>query len=106
MLTMEFVTLTADKFSQSLRTFRFSKLLKRNRTKIDLRELLKGWGHNQDIIHSQIKSIDFKKNENLAVRIFPQSTHIKILLRDTLQVEVWADMTNLGKGRKDEDSFC
>lgn len=98
--------MTADKSSQNLRTCRFSKLLKRNRTKIDLRELLKGWGHNQDIIHSQIKSIDFKKNENLAVRIFPQSTHIKILLRDTLQVEVWADMTNLGKGRKDEDSFC
>lgn len=29
-----------------------------------------------------------------------------ILLQDTLQVEVWADMTNLGKGRKDEHSFC
>lgn len=67
----------------------------------------KGWGHNQDIIYCQIKSNDLNKDENLALKTFTESTHIKkILLWDTLQVEVWADMTNLGKGRKDEDSFC
>lgn len=87
---------------------RFTKLLKRNRTtRIYLRELLKGWGHNQDIIYCKIKSNDLNKDENLALKTFTQSTHTKkILLQDTLQVEVWADMTNLGKGRKDEDSFC